>query len=67
MKYLFLLLLLQGCATITYGDFTYTRVGNQSIQTLAITTPDGLEVTLGRMTSEDDLLKMALELLRRLP
>jgi hypothetical protein len=67
------LVLLVGCASIKYGDFSYSRFGNQELIDVEIKTvnADGSKVTasLGKQKSEREMaemLKTILEILREM-
>jgi len=64
---IFMSILLAGCSTISYGDFTYTRWGDQSIQGLSVT-KDGAKiiVKLDSQKSDAEALIEALKIINAL-
>lgn len=55
------MLSLNGCATITAGDFSYTRVGNQHIEGRVVT-PEGWIIELNQ-NSKTEVMEQALKIL----
>jgi len=55
-------LLIAGCAHIQYGDFEYTRIGDQKIEGLVVKTPEGIKVELNKQESTAEVFKEALKL-----
>lgn len=54
-----------GCATITAGDFTYTRIGNQHIEGRVVT-PEGWIIEL-KQDSKTEIMEQALRVLGYVP
>ncbi len=58
-----LVLMLQGCAQVSYkpdtGEFTYARIGDQTIEGLEIVLSDGANLTLNKQESQiGDLVEL---------
>ena len=74
---LLLVLLLVGCAQITYDTeakkVTYTRIGNQELQDVYIIKDDKIiKISLGSQYSDNDaaiaeILKLSREIVKRIP
>lgn len=58
-----------GCVSINYGEASYVRWGNQKVENVKISTPDGISVEIGSANADNNAVMLkALDMLdKRVP